>query len=116
MTQVMTDATLWGRYLWVSGGFLEFMKTMYCLMIWSFDEMGTPRLLHEEELPENIIQIEAANGTKTKMRRQDVNEGAKMLGVRQAATLQMNTEYQHQAAKTHKFASAITACPLQRQE
>eukprot|EP00957_Ditylum_brightwellii_P189260 14405554-Ditylum_brightwellii.AAC.1 len=68
MAQVMKDAMLWGRYLWVSGGYLEFLKTVHCLMIWGFDVMGTPRLLQENELPESNIRIESADGTKTKMR------------------------------------------------
>eukprot|EP00957_Ditylum_brightwellii_P088126 6712792-Ditylum_brightwellii.AAC.1 len=60
----MKDVTLWERYFWVSGGYLEFLKTMYCLMIWGFDTMGTPRLLQEDELPENNIRISGWNKNK----------------------------------------------------
>eukprot|EP00957_Ditylum_brightwellii_P209307 15361161-Ditylum_brightwellii.AAC.1 len=36
MSIVSCNVTLWGRYLWISGGLLEYNKTQYCIMIWGF--------------------------------------------------------------------------------
>eukprot|EP00957_Ditylum_brightwellii_P142130 10829049-Ditylum_brightwellii.AAC.1 len=39
-----------------------------------------------------------------------------MLGVHQAATMQMKTEFDIQLGKAYKFGCAIVACPLQQHE
>eukprot|EP00957_Ditylum_brightwellii_P090252 6873565-Ditylum_brightwellii.AAC.1 len=44
MAKVKCNVTLWGRYLWTSGGWLEIMKTQYCTLIWAFKEHGQPYL------------------------------------------------------------------------
>eukprot|EP00957_Ditylum_brightwellii_P045489 3448428-Ditylum_brightwellii.AAC.1 len=79
---IQHDASLWGRYLWVLGGLLEYKKTKYCMIIWTFNPDGTPNLLPEEQLPTNNIHIIAADKRTTKIKHFDVMEGRRMLGVK----------------------------------
>eukprot|EP00957_Ditylum_brightwellii_P074933 5694814-Ditylum_brightwellii.AAC.1 len=110
------DVNLHGRYLWVSGGHLELNKTIYNLLIWKFNEWGKPSLKSESELPENTVKINAATGTQVKLERTGTKSARRMLGVRQAVTMQMKTEFDIQLGKTCKFGCATVACPLQKHE
>eukprot|EP00957_Ditylum_brightwellii_P120787 9213029-Ditylum_brightwellii.AAC.1 len=49
------------------------MKTVYCSMIWTFSEMGAPRFKEDHKLPPNNIIIEAADGIRVPLRREEVN-------------------------------------------
>eukprot|EP00957_Ditylum_brightwellii_P143412 10925657-Ditylum_brightwellii.AAC.1 len=111
---VQYDATLWGQYLWTSGGWLEYMKMQFCMLIWVFKKYDKPYLLSDQELPENKIIIKGVDGSNTKLKRLEVHKGTKMLGVHHAGALQQNTEFQHLKGKVIKFACAIVAAPLQR--
>eukprot|EP00957_Ditylum_brightwellii_P068377 5190977-Ditylum_brightwellii.AAC.1 len=104
------------RYLWVSGGLLETNKTKYVLTIWKFGPNGRPVLLAEEKLPVNNIDIVDVLEHTMRMERVPVEKGVRMLGVRQAGSLQMNSKFDIQLAKTVKVSLAIVACPLKRHE
>eukprot|EP00957_Ditylum_brightwellii_P107648 8212487-Ditylum_brightwellii.AAC.1 len=79
--------TWMGRYLWVPGGLLEQNKIKYTMMIWSFLPDRTPILHKENELPPNVVYVDAVDGMKVLLQRVDVSKGQIMLGVCQAATL-----------------------------
>eukprot|EP00957_Ditylum_brightwellii_P202573 15330768-Ditylum_brightwellii.AAC.1 len=68
---VKYDTTLWGRYLWVSGGWLEYSKPKYGLLTWEFEQNGKPKIKKENDLPENNIQIEGAETICTRGRHTD---------------------------------------------
>eukprot|EP00957_Ditylum_brightwellii_P074251 5641882-Ditylum_brightwellii.AAC.1 len=61
MEIVKYDTTLWGRYLWVSEGLLEYGKTKYRMLVWGYRENRTLHVLKEEELPVNNIKIVGLN-------------------------------------------------------
>eukprot|EP00957_Ditylum_brightwellii_P212177 15367043-Ditylum_brightwellii.AAC.2 len=91
MAIVKYDMTLCGRYLWTSGGWLEYMKTQYCTLIWSFKQHRQPYLNSKRQLPENNAIIKGADGSNTKLKRFDVDKGVRMLGVQHTDTPQQNT-------------------------
>eukprot|EP00957_Ditylum_brightwellii_P190255 14481707-Ditylum_brightwellii.AAC.1 len=68
MEIVKYNTTIWGRYLWVSGGWLEYSKTKYGLLTWEFEQNGKPTIKKENSLPENNINIEGADGSQTKLK------------------------------------------------
>eukprot|EP00957_Ditylum_brightwellii_P146590 11159753-Ditylum_brightwellii.AAC.1 len=47
------NANVWGRLLWTSGGLLEFLKSSYFHVIWTFAASDSPRIVSEAELPSN---------------------------------------------------------------
>eukprot|EP00957_Ditylum_brightwellii_P196429 14966067-Ditylum_brightwellii.AAC.1 len=112
MVQVQHDITLHSKYLWVLGGLLKIMKTHYMLIIWTFLANGPPKLMEEEDLPLNNILIKTTTGYTTKLDRISVHKGSRMLGIRQADSLQMDTEFEHKQGTTLKFGCAIVVCPL----
>eukprot|EP00957_Ditylum_brightwellii_P138510 10557745-Ditylum_brightwellii.AAC.2 len=91
-------------------------QTIYDLFIWKFNEWGKPTLKSERELLENTVKINAASGKQVKLERADANSTRRMLGVCQAARMQMKTEFDIQLGKTYKFGCATVACPLQKHE
>eukprot|EP00957_Ditylum_brightwellii_P173240 13188172-Ditylum_brightwellii.AAC.1 len=92
MEIVKYDTTLWGRYLWVSVGWLEYSKTKYGLLKREFEQNGKPKIKKENDLPDNNIKIEGANGYQTKLKRFAPEEGIRMLGARHAISMQQDTE------------------------
>eukprot|EP00957_Ditylum_brightwellii_P130725 9973066-Ditylum_brightwellii.AAC.1 len=63
------------------------------LTIWDFKPNGEPFLLKEEELPQNTVSIRSETGHNTVLEQVDAHKGVTMLGVRQAGSLQMDTEF-----------------------
>eukprot|EP00957_Ditylum_brightwellii_P012383 935489-Ditylum_brightwellii.AAC.1 len=116
MAIIQYDATLWGRYLWTSGGWLKYMKTQFCMLILAFKKYDKPYLLSNQELPENMVIIRGADRSHTKRKRIEAHKGTKMLGVHHAGTLQQETEYWHLKGKTIKFVCAIIAALLRRNQ
>eukprot|EP00957_Ditylum_brightwellii_P107630 8211469-Ditylum_brightwellii.AAC.1 len=47
------DVSLWDRYVWITGGLVERLKTKYRLMVWKFENTGAPMITPVNELPEN---------------------------------------------------------------
>eukprot|EP00957_Ditylum_brightwellii_P098148 7477892-Ditylum_brightwellii.AAC.1 len=92
MEIVKNNTALWGRYLWVSGGWLEYSKTKCRLLIWKFEQNEKPKIKKENNLPDNNIKIEGADGSQTKLKRFPPEEGIRMLGSRHALTMQQETE------------------------
>eukprot|EP00957_Ditylum_brightwellii_P132301 10087928-Ditylum_brightwellii.AAC.2 len=64
-------------------------------------------MMEEEELPPNNILIKTTTGYTTKLDRISVYKGSRMLGARQAGSLQRNTEFEHKHGITFKFGCAI---------
>eukprot|EP00957_Ditylum_brightwellii_P143333 10919748-Ditylum_brightwellii.AAC.1 len=85
------NVTLWGRYLWTSGGWLKYMKTQYYTLIWAFKQHRQSCLKSESELPENNVTIKGADGSHTKLKRFGVDKGVQILGVHHAGMLQQDT-------------------------
>eukprot|EP00957_Ditylum_brightwellii_P051827 3930092-Ditylum_brightwellii.AAC.1 len=87
------------------GGHLELNKTIYNLLIWSFNDYGVPTLKTEQKLPENMVQVIEATGVRVKLQQSDVNTARRMLGVKQAATMNMDSESTPRAIvfASHKF-------------
>eukprot|EP00957_Ditylum_brightwellii_P011620 878112-Ditylum_brightwellii.AAC.1 len=92
MEIVKYNTTLCGRYLWVSGGWLEYSKTKYGLLVWEFEQNGKPKIKKENNLPDNNIKIEGADGSQTKLKLFSPEEGIRMLGARHALNMQQETE------------------------
>eukprot|EP00957_Ditylum_brightwellii_P170973 13014851-Ditylum_brightwellii.AAC.1 len=111
MKLVQYDVTLWGWYLWVAGGLLEYNTTQYCSKIWALTQYGKPVLLPETQLPTNNVIIQGAVRSNTLLRQFDVNKAVKMLGVRHAVNLKHKTKHNNLLGKMTKFACAIIACP-----
>eukprot|EP00957_Ditylum_brightwellii_P156321 11898221-Ditylum_brightwellii.AAC.1 len=107
MVIVKYNVTLWGRYLWTAGGWFEYMKTQYNMLDWAFKQFGEPHLRKGEVLPPNTVAIKGADGSNTKLHQVEVDEGIKILGVRQAGALQQDTECTHLLGKTAKFCGKL---------
>eukprot|EP00957_Ditylum_brightwellii_P166475 12671779-Ditylum_brightwellii.AAC.1 len=61
MTNIQHNAETWGRFLWASGGLLEFLKSTYFLLIWAFAASGQPMIIPEEDLSANVVWLTDAN-------------------------------------------------------
>eukprot|EP00957_Ditylum_brightwellii_P038816 2933655-Ditylum_brightwellii.AAC.1 len=60
MQQVKYDTEHWGRLVWITGGLLEFLKSSYFIVVWTFTTEGKPEI--SLELPENNVQLTDAQG------------------------------------------------------
>eukprot|EP00957_Ditylum_brightwellii_P026029 1968105-Ditylum_brightwellii.AAC.1 len=77
---------------------------------------GWPKLMEEQDLPQNDILIKTTTGHTTQLDCISVHNGSRMLGVRQAGSLQMETEFDYKKGITLKFGCAILVCPLRQHE
>eukprot|EP00957_Ditylum_brightwellii_P163290 12433625-Ditylum_brightwellii.AAC.1 len=90
MQQVKYDTKYWGRLLWITRGLLEFLKSSYFIVVWTFT---TERKLEiSSELPENTVQLTDTQVWTTKLRQISPNNRIEMLGIRKAATLKEKSE------------------------
>eukprot|EP00957_Ditylum_brightwellii_P093074 7086746-Ditylum_brightwellii.AAC.1 len=55
MSIVTHNLLLWDRYIWITGGLVEWLKTEYSLMVWTFESTGAPQLTQEHKLPPNTV-------------------------------------------------------------
>eukprot|EP00957_Ditylum_brightwellii_P178542 13600007-Ditylum_brightwellii.AAC.1 len=55
MQQVKHDTEYWGRLLWINGGLLEFLKSSYFIVVWTFTMEEKPEI--SLELPENTVRL-----------------------------------------------------------
>eukprot|EP00957_Ditylum_brightwellii_P152748 11627295-Ditylum_brightwellii.AAC.1 len=51
------DLSLWDKYIWTTGGLLEWLKMEYSLLIWNFEANGKPVIAQDYELPQNTVVI-----------------------------------------------------------
>eukprot|EP00957_Ditylum_brightwellii_P079451 6042101-Ditylum_brightwellii.AAC.1 len=72
--------------------------------------------MEEEDLPPNDILIKTTTGYTSNLDHISVHKGSRMLGIHQAGSFQMKTEFEHKQGITFKFGCAIVVCPLQRHE
>eukprot|EP00957_Ditylum_brightwellii_P144324 10994924-Ditylum_brightwellii.AAC.1 len=49
--------TLWDTFLYIDCGQLELTKTAYNMLVWQYDELGTPTITPERDLPANIVTV-----------------------------------------------------------
>eukprot|EP00957_Ditylum_brightwellii_P167712 12767549-Ditylum_brightwellii.AAC.1 len=66
MKQIKADAELWGCLLWVTGRLLEFLKSSYLIVVWSFTNEGKPTIA--PTLPLNMVRLMDAQGSTTKLK------------------------------------------------
>eukprot|EP00957_Ditylum_brightwellii_P067205 5100648-Ditylum_brightwellii.AAC.1 len=111
MHQIKADAELWGCLLWVTGGLLEFLKSSYLIVVWSFNDEGKPTIA--PTLPLNTVRLTDAQGSTTKLKQVAHDVGIEMLGVQKASSLQETMEREHLHKKTGCYLKAISTCPLQ---
>eukprot|EP00957_Ditylum_brightwellii_P114600 8738777-Ditylum_brightwellii.AAC.1 len=116
MTNIQHNAETWSRLLWVSGGFLEFLKSTYFLLIWAFAASGQPMIIPKEDLPTNVVQLTDANSNSTVLHRVSASKGIKMLGIYKAVTLNETKELDYLLNKAATYTSAACTCPLQVHE
>eukprot|EP00957_Ditylum_brightwellii_P191948 14611648-Ditylum_brightwellii.AAC.1 len=69
-------------------------------------------ILPDQELPPNTVRVTDATGHSTALTRVSANNGIKMLGVKTAATLNNQDEFEYLMDKTTTYNSATSACPL----
>eukprot|EP00957_Ditylum_brightwellii_P083909 6376802-Ditylum_brightwellii.AAC.1 len=115
MPYVNHNVNLWDELLWITRGLLEKLKTTYSLMVWDFESSGRPVITPMLKLPENTAKIRH-QGIVTMPKRTSKDKTIRNLGVSRALTLQKVTELANLKAKTHKFAYAVSVCPLRRDE
>eukprot|EP00957_Ditylum_brightwellii_P167853 12777647-Ditylum_brightwellii.AAC.1 len=72
MQQVKHDTEYWGRLLWITGGLLEFLKSSYFIVVWTFTSEGKPEI--SSELTENTVRLTDAQGWTTKLKQISLNE------------------------------------------
>eukprot|EP00957_Ditylum_brightwellii_P116304 8871447-Ditylum_brightwellii.AAC.1 len=115
MEIVTHDLSLWDRYIWITGGLLEQLKTEYCLMVWSFLTTGAPYLTEEHRLPPNSVTIQQPNYTTTVKRIEEM-KALKMIGAHTAINQQTQTKWLYLKKRTMKFNQALEACPAKPHE
>eukprot|EP00957_Ditylum_brightwellii_P024032 1812184-Ditylum_brightwellii.AAC.1 len=116
MDHIQHDAEAWRQLLWASGGLLELAKSTYFLVIWSFTEAGKLRILTDQDIPPNTVCVTDATGRSTALTRVLANDGIKMLGIKTAATLYNQDEFDYLMDKTTTYNRATSACPLRPHE
>eukprot|EP00957_Ditylum_brightwellii_P195943 14929529-Ditylum_brightwellii.AAC.1 len=58
MSIVTHDLSLWDHCIWITGGLIEWFKTEYSLMVWTFESTGAPQLTLEHKLSPNRVVIQ----------------------------------------------------------
>eukprot|EP00957_Ditylum_brightwellii_P181635 13836253-Ditylum_brightwellii.AAC.1 len=114
MNQIKADAELWSHLLWVTSRLLEFLKSSYPVVTWSFTDEGKPTIT--PTLPLNMVRLTDAQGSTIKLKQVAHDVGIEMLGVRKIASLQETTKKEHLHKKTGCYLKAISTCPLQAHE
>ena len=109
------DVTLWDRYIWITGGLIERLKTQYSLMVWNFSSTGAPTITPERELPTNSVQIKRPDYNTT-VKRIAPEKAGKLIGVHTAPTQQNDTEYKYLQKKILKLLPAFATCPANYHE
>jgi hypothetical protein len=61
-TGMQTEAQVWERLLWTTGGALNLAKCFYYVIAWNFHKNGTPILLTPSVMPNTSISL--TNATK----------------------------------------------------
>eukprot|EP00957_Ditylum_brightwellii_P050748 3847930-Ditylum_brightwellii.AAC.1 len=81
------DVNLWDELLWITGGLLEQLKTIYNLMVWDFEPSGKPFIIPMEQLPENTVKL-CRKGITTMLKRTLEDKAIKNVGVNRVLSLQ----------------------------
>ena len=110
-----TNAQTWEQALHTSGGKLELPKCFWFLMIWIWVG-GLPRLATIKQKPGNLelIQTESKNNKKIKIKRMEVTEANRVLGVRMSVDGNWKTEVRHWMGQSRAFASKIRQAKFPR--
>eukprot|EP00957_Ditylum_brightwellii_P032507 2463271-Ditylum_brightwellii.AAC.1 len=110
MSYVTHDILLWDRYIWITGGLVEQLKTKYSLMVWKFQTTGAPTITPGNELPTNTVKLHRPDYSTT-VKQTDPNKADKLVGVHTAVTQQTNTEYNYTLKKIKEFFYAFKTYP-----
>eukprot|EP00957_Ditylum_brightwellii_P022900 1728351-Ditylum_brightwellii.AAC.1 len=51
------DITLWDTFPYIDGGQLELTKTAYNMLVWQYDNLGTPTITPQKDLPVNTVTV-----------------------------------------------------------
>eukprot|EP00957_Ditylum_brightwellii_P121847 9291978-Ditylum_brightwellii.AAC.1 len=84
-------------------------------MVWDFKSSGRLVITPMSKLPENTVKIRR-QGIATMLKRTLEDKAIRNLGISRALNLQEVTELANLKANTHKFAYAVSVCPLQQDE
>eukprot|EP00957_Ditylum_brightwellii_P080063 6089275-Ditylum_brightwellii.AAC.1 len=116
MQQIQRNIEIWSILLWASGGLLEFLKSSYFLLIWTFAKSGKLQTVPKEDLPPNTVYITDAHGNTAVLTQVRERDCIKMLGVYMAATLDKCNEFDYLLYQTTTYVQANGACPLKPHE
>jgi hypothetical protein len=85
------------------------------MLIWQYDDLGTPTITPEKDLPVNTVTV-TRNNIPTTIKRVDEIKALKLLGAYSALNQNNTAANTHMKKITIRFDKAITACPLPRVE
>ena len=108
MRNLRKNTQAWERNLYATGGKLELSKCFWILILWKWIG-GEAKLVTKKqlELKLKLKQSESKGKKYTIVRRNDVHEGDKVLGVRMTVAGNWNEEVQMWIGKSACFAAAI---------
>ena len=108
-----TDAQIWERCLWTSGGALKLHKCKYYIMYWEFTPEGKPSLMPAENLP----QIHLNSGDTTtimNIQQYDCNKAHETLGNWLKPSLETDTAFEVLQKIITTYASRTSTSSLNR--
>eukprot|EP00978_Attheya_sp_CCMP212_P029771 scaffold106935_cov75-Attheya_sp.AAC.2 len=105
MALISHDISKWCKLLWTSGGAINFTKSFYTMVIWTFAADGIAKITLNDDLPANTVTIKKpSNPTEQQpIKRQCVTTASKTLGVFKAADLSQTGEVTHLTTKAEKL-------------
>eukprot|EP00978_Attheya_sp_CCMP212_P029648 scaffold106016_cov33-Attheya_sp.AAC.1 len=114
MTLIVHDISKWTKLLWTSGGAINFTKSFYTMVIWTFTADGIAKITLNDDLPTNTVTINTPSkpNERQSIKRKCVMTASKTLGVFKAADLSQTGEFKHLKTKAEQFTKAIVSCPL----
>ena len=109
------NAQTWEQMLHVSGGKLELIKCFWCLILWKWIA-GQPTLVKKTKVPVKLKLIQTEHKKKRRMtiKRVEINEACKVLGVRISIDGRWNEEYCNWLAKGRAFANTVRTAKFKR--
>jgi hypothetical protein len=114
MALIAHDISKWSKLLWTSGGAINFTKSFYTMVIWTFTADGIAKITLNDDLPANTVSINNPSKPTERqpIKRKCVTTASKTLGVFKAADLSQTGEFKHLKQKAEKFTKALVSCPL----
>ena len=115
MKNLKKNAQTWEKSLHISGGKLELVKCFWYLILWKWVS-GNPVLTKTKDQPIKLRlkQSESRGKRETTIKRIDIDEAHKVLGVRISADGKWTAEYDEWLTKGRDFANVIRAAKFNR--